>query len=94
MAVVGVSDQYMIMLTVTLLFTVLALAFEKKLTLGLLAAIAWFMSALGHLAVGDKTSVLTSALPLIFFVFGFLFSLKVVLQALSMFKEKRWGTEI
>lgn len=89
MATVGVADQYMIMIAVTLLFTVLALAYEKKLTLGLLAAIAWFVSALGHLTVGDKTSVLTSALPLIFFVFGFLFALRVTLQSLAMFKEKR-----
>lgn len=87
--VVGVADQYMIMIAVTLLFTILALIYEKKLTFGLLAAIAWFVSSLGHLAVGDKTSVLTAALPLIFFIFGFLFSLKVTLQALSMFKEKR-----
>lgn len=89
MAVVGVADQYMILIAITLLFTILALAYEKKITLGLLAAIAWFVTALGHLAVGDKTSVLTASLPLIFFVFGFLFSLRVTLQALDMFKEKR-----
>lgn len=93
-ATVGVADQYMIMIAVTLLFTVLAIAYEKKLTFGLLAAIAWFVSAIGHLAVGDKTSVLTANMPLLFMVFGILFIVEVMIQAADMMRQKRWGTEI
>lgn len=89
MATVGVADQYMIMIAVTLLFTILAISYEKKITFGLIAAVAWFVSALGHLAVGDKTSGLTASLPWIFILFGILFTIKVIMQVVDMLRPKR-----
>lgn len=88
MATVGVADQYMIMIAVTLLFTVLAIAYEKKIIFTLLAAISWFISGFGHLAVGDKTSVLTANLPLMFMIFGILFTVKLMIEVTGLLHQK------
>ena len=88
------ADQYMIMMAVTLLFTVLSLAYSRNVVLGLLAAVSWMISALGHFAVGDQTSTLTSALGYMFLLFAILFAVKTIIYVAGSLHEKRWSTEL
>lgn len=92
MAVVGVADQYMIMMAITLLFTVLALAYDENKLLGLLAALSWFLSALGHFSMGDKTSALTWGLAWLFVGIGLLFTIETIIKTARLLREKRYGT--
>ena len=73
MAVVGVADQYLILMAITLLFTVLALVFHESLVVNLLACISWLISAVAHFATGDQTSALTTSLVWLFFGFAIIF---------------------
>lgn len=86
------ADQYMIMMAVTLLFTVLNLAYSKSIVLGLLASVSWMISALGHFAVGDKTSGLTPALGWLFVGFSLIFAANTIRHVTSSIGEKRWKT--
>ena len=94
MAVVGVADQYMIMMAISLLFTVLSIAYNKNVVLGLLAGISWLISSLAHFTVGSQTSPLTPALSYLFLAFGFIFIAKTVIGVAGMKQEKRWSTEL
>jgi len=98
MAVVGVADQYMIMMAISLLFTVLALAYNKNLLLGLLAGISWLISSIAHFSVGSQTSPLTSALAYLFLGFGFIFIVNTMHNVFRGFKgkkqEERYGMEV
>ena len=98
MAVVGVADQYMIMMAISLLSTVLALAYNKDLLLGLLAGISWLISSLAHFAVGSQTSPLTPALAYLFLAFGIIFIVNTMTNAFRGWKtkkeEERWGMEV
>ena len=94
MAVVGVADQYMIMMAVTLLFTVLALTYRKNVVLGLLASISWLIAGLAHMSVGDQTSHLTAALPWLYWAFGMIFAVNVTLSVFGGRREKRWSMEL
>lgn len=92
MAVVGVADQYMILMAITLLLTILSLSYRKNMVLSALTAVAWFVSGLGHFAVGDPTSILTQALALFFVGLSLLFAVRTVVGVVGWMREKRWGT--
>jgi len=94
MAVVGVSDQYMILMAITLLFTVLGLAYNRKTVLTLLAGLSWLISALANFAVGNQTSPLTPALSFLFLAFGIIFIVKTVVDVLKTMSEKRLSLEL
>ena len=94
MAVVGVADQYMIMMAITLLFTVFGLAYNKKTVLTLVAGISWLISGLANFSVGDQTSPLTIGLSWLFLGIGFIFIVKTMQQALKTMREKRWSVEL
>lgn len=93
MSVVGVADQYLILMAITLLFTVLALVFHENIMLNLFAGISWIISSLAHFATGDMTSVLTVSLTLLFFGFGFTFILNMMINISHMLDkspDKNW----
>lgn len=94
MPVVGVADQYMILMAITMLFTVLSLAYNDSKTLSVLAGIAWITTSIGHFAVGDQTSALTISLSWFFLGLGIIFIVKTILKAIKMMETDRWGTEI
>jgi len=94
MAVVSVADQYMVMMAITLLFTILGLAYTRKTVLSLLAGLSWFISGLANLAIGDPTSPLTISLSWLFLGIGFIFIVKTVQGVLKTMSEKRWSTEL
>lgn len=94
MAVVGVADQYMILMAITLLFTVLAISYRKNLVLGLLAGVTWMTSAISHFAIGDKTSALTWGLAWLFVGIGTIFIVRVVINTTRTLEDERWGTEM
>ena len=92
--VVVVSDQYVMMMAITLLFTVLGLAFNRKTVLTLLAGICWLLSSLANFAVGDQTSPLTISLSLLFLGIGFIFVVKTIVDVFRSWSDKRWSTEL
>ena len=98
MAVVSVADQYMVMMAISLLFTVLALAYNKNLLLGLLAGISWIISSLAHFSVGSQTSPLTPALGYLFLLFAFIFIINIMANVFrartGRKKEERYGMEL
>lgn len=94
MSVVNVSDQYVMMMAVTLLFTVLGLAFSRKVGLTLLAGISWLASALANFAIGDQTSPLTFSLSWLFLGIGFVFIVKTVVDVFRSWSDKRWSMEL
>jgi len=94
MTTVNVADQYMIMMAITLLFTVLGLAFTKKTVLGLLAGISWLASALANSAIGDQTSPLTASLSWLFLGIGIIFIVKTVLDVFRAWSQQRWNMEL
>jgi len=89
LAVVGVADQYMILMAITLLFTLLALLFHESKTLSLIAGVSWLVSAVGHFSIGDQTSPLTISLALLFLGFGILFVLKTIFETLKLLESNR-----
>ena len=89
-----VSDQYVMLMAVTLLFTVLGLAFNRKLVLTLLAGLSWLISALANFVVGDPTSPLTIALSWLFVGIGFIFIVKTMQGVFKTMSEERWSTEL
>lgn len=94
MAVVGVADQYMILMAITLLFSVLSLTYTKKTVLGLLAGISWLISALSNFAIGDQTSPLTSSLSWLFLGIGMAFIVKTMVDVFKTWSQKRWDMEL
>jgi len=94
MAVVGVADQYMIMMAISLLFTVLAIAYRENYVLRLISGLCWLTSSAAHFAVGDKTSPLTSALSYLFLGFGIIIVSNTLIEVSKMKKQKRWSTEL
>lgn len=92
MTSVLVSDQYMVMIAITLFFTVFALT-RRSVTLDALAAFCWFAMAAAHLIVGDLTSPLTTTLPWLYFGIGLLFFVVFIRDVISIFAElerRKW----
>jgi len=89
MELVGVADQYLILVSITLLLTILSIAWRDSITLSVLAAVSWLANALGTFAVGDQTSPLTTVLAYISFAFAFIFTLKTVLMATDSLNDRR-----
>lgn len=94
MTVVNVPDQYVMLMAVTLLFTVLGLAFNRKIILTLLAGTCWLISALAHFAVGDQTSPLTLSLSWLFLAIGLVFIVKTMVDVFRTWSDKRWSMEL
>lgn len=97
MVVVGAVDQFFVLVTISVLFTVLSIGYSKSVILGLLAGISWIISALGTFVVGDQTSPLTVSLSLLFMAFAIIFLVKTVIQVASSLgekREKRYSTEL
>ena len=84
----------MILMAITLLFTVLGLAYNRKTVLTLLAGLSWLISALANFAIGDQTSPLTFTLSFLFLAFGIIFIVKTVQDALKTMSEKRLSLEL
>ena len=88
MAVVGVADQYLILIAITLLFTVLGIseteASPRKIILQMITAICWFVSAYVHLLSGDITSIITVAPTYLFGGLGLVFSLSAIYSVFAM----------
>jgi len=94
MPVVGVADQYMILMAISLLFTVLGLAYNRKTVLTLLAGISWLISALANFAVGNQVSPLTPMLSWLFLGFGIIFIVKTIVDVFKSYSQKRWSMEL
>jgi len=86
---VGVVDQYIILVSVTLLLTILSIAYRKSLTLSVLAVVFGLANALGIFAVGDQTSALTTPLAYLSLLVAVIFTVKTVLLAVEMLGERR-----
>lgn len=82
-----INDQYIIMVGITLLFTVLALAW-RKITLTLLASMCWFISAATHLAASPATSPLFG-LVWLYFGIGTIFLVAMFSQIFEYFNFKK-----
>jgi len=89
MAVVGVADQYMIMMAISLLFTVLTIANRENYVLSLIASVCWVTSCLANFAVGDKTSPLTTILSWLFLAFALILISNTVIEVSKMKQAKR-----
>ena len=88
MAVVGVADQYLILMAIGLLFTVLALVLDKNILLELLAGITWLIGSIAHFAIGDQTSALTTSLSWLFFAFGVFFITVAIYHSALLLNQK------
>lgn len=92
MAYVTLSDQYMILLAITLIFTVLALIFDeenwKKVTLQWFSGITWIVSAFANFLVGDTTNFITIPLTYLFISFGIVFVIVGFYNSIQAMKTK------
>lgn len=89
MAVVGVADQYLILVSITLLLTILSIAWRESLTLSVLAVTSWLSTALGSFSVGDQTSPLTTVLAYVSVAFTVIFATRTTLMAADSLSEKK-----
>ena len=85
--------QYVFLIGITLVFSILALN-RNSITFHAIAAFTWFVTALGHMAVGELTSPLTSTLAFLYFGIGLIFTVSTADKALGFLKEKRGSIEL
>lgn len=88
---VDTTTQYLVIVTATFLFTVLAILETredaKKVLLQFVTAVAWFVSGYTHFLTGDITSVFTVAPTYFFIGLGIIFSLNGVFTAFSLMEK-------
>ena len=88
MAVVGVADQYLVVIAITLLFSVLGIfeteASPRKVILQWIAAVCWFVSGYMHFLSGDITSVFTVAPTYLFAAIGLIFTLSAIYSVFAL----------
>jgi hypothetical protein len=85
--------QYVLLIGVTLLFSILAIS-RDSITLSLMASFTWFIAALAHLALGEPSSLLTVSLAMFYFGIGLIFTISTVDKTLSYLKDKRGSLEL
>ncbi len=85
--------QYIFLIAITILFTVLALNRESIL-LHASSAFMWFFTALIHIIIGEQTSALTSTLPFLYFGVGFIFSVSTTYKALQYLHDKKGSLDL
>jgi hypothetical protein len=85
--------QYVLLICITIIFSVLALE-RNSITFHLLAAFTWFITALGHLAIGTLESPLTSTLAFLYLGIGLIFTVSTTDKAIAFLKVKRENIEL
>jgi hypothetical protein len=85
--------QYVFLIGITLLFSILAVN-RDSITFHALAAFTWFITALGHMMIGQQTSPLTSALAFLYLGIGLIFTISTVHKTLTLLHEKRVELEL
>ena len=92
----AISDQYMVLIGVTLLFTVFAIASHTVIT-HLLAALCWFASTFANMALSQQGTLLQTTLSYLFIGFGLIFAFSTLQQTYDLIterKERRWSTTL
>lgn len=83
---------YGIVFSVTLIFSMMAIAFKKEeVHFKFIAGVCWFILAIVHFLVGDITSVLTYAIAVFWMGLGFLFTILGIQDFFNMKRDKIWG---
>jgi hypothetical protein len=85
--------QYILLMGITLIFTIIALS-RDSITFSLLAAFTWFVASLGHLAIGQLDSPLTAALAMLYVGIGIVFIVSGMDKTLALLKENRARLEL
>lgn len=85
--------QYVFLIGITLVFSILALN-RESIVFHAIAAFTWFITALGHLAVGELASPLTSTLAFLYFGIGLIFVVSTVDKTLAFLQENRVRLEL
>jgi len=85
--------QYVFLIGITLLFSILALNRDSILCHAL-AAFTWFITALGHMMIGQQTSPLTSPLAFLYLGIGLIFTINTMHKTLEFLQEKRVRLEL
>ena len=92
MPTVDVTTQYLVIVTATFLFSVLAIleteGNAKKLVLQWIAAVAWFVSGYIHFLSGDITNIFTTAPTYLFIGIGIIFVLNALYTVFQLATEK------
>lgn len=88
MSTVDTTTQYLVIVALTLLFSVLAIleteVNPRKIILQWIAAISWFVSGYIHFLSGDITSVFTVAPTYLFAAIGLVFTLSALYSISEM----------
>ena len=85
--------QYIFLIGITLLFSILAIN-RDSIIFHILAAFTWFASALGHLMIGQQSSPLTNALAILYLGIGLIFTISAMHKTLEFLQEKRVRLEL
>jgi hypothetical protein len=85
--------QYVFLIGITLLFSILAVN-RDSITFHALAAFTWFATSLGHMMIGQQTSPLTIALAFLYLGIGLIFTISTLDKTLAFLKEKRVRLEL
>ncbi len=78
---------------VTILFTLISIGSHKEIHFKWLAAVCWFVFAIVHFIVGDKTSALTYALAFLWMGLGLVFTVWGISSFFEVKKDKVWKFE-
>jgi len=93
LAVVAEADQYIILVAITLLLTIMSIAWRESITLSMLATLSWIVSTLGSFSVGSQTSSLTTVLAYLSLAFALIFGVRTVIMGADWIgarKKKRF----
>jgi len=85
--------QYVFLIGITLLFSILAVN-RDSITFHALATLSWFATALGHMMIGEQSSPLTSALAFLYSGIGLIFLISTMDKTLAFLKTKREKLEL
>ncbi len=91
---ISTAIQYVVMLGVTIVFSVIALVMEEKqkaIFLKCLSGLCWFISGLVHFISGSFNDPLTYGLTSLFVAFGILYFLLAIGDFSEMKAEKVYG---
>uniref|UniRef100_A0A6H1ZXU8 Uncharacterized protein n=1 Tax=viral metagenome TaxID=1070528 RepID=A0A6H1ZXU8_9ZZZZ len=88
-----VDFEILVMLNTAILFTIaflLSKELRTRLILGSINIVTWFALSLAFVASQPSFPVFA----MVFFAVGLIFTITLIHESISMFKEKRWKTEM
>lgn len=94
--VVSEAVQYVTVLGLSIVFSVLALVIQEntyRLTLKIIASLCWFIFALTQFMFIGGSAVMAVPLAMLFLGFGFVFAASIVTDFQSQKREKIFGFE-